>query len=97
MRLIFVAAMIALLSTQALALPKNLPELTLKGEEGGRVDGKPWSSKELTGKVHVLFYVDPDEKDLNEHVADRLKKEDFPGRISLPYRHHTISTSMMQE
>ena len=34
----------------------------LREKLGGRLDGKPWSSEELQGKVHVLFYVDPDER-----------------------------------
>jgi len=53
-------------------------EVTLKGDLGGRLDGSPWSSKELTGKVSVIFYVDPDEKDLNNEASDTLQKEKFP-------------------
>ncbi len=54
------------------------PPLTLSGAAGGRLDGTSWSSSELRGRVHVLFYVDPDEKDLNEHVAQAIKREKFP-------------------
>jgi len=54
------------------------PVVDLKDKLGGRVDGTPWSSRELTGKVHVIFYVDPDEKDLNNEASDALKKESFP-------------------
>lgn len=50
----------------------------LKGDAGGRLNGTPWSSTELTGKVYTLMYVDPDEKGLNEHVEQALKKENFP-------------------
>ena len=53
-------------------------EVVLKGDLGGRLDGNPWSSKELQGKVHVLFYVDPDERDLNNDTSEALKKEKFP-------------------
>jgi len=53
-------------------------EVELKGDLGGRLDGSPWSSKELTGKVHVLFYVDPDEKDLNNDTSEALRLENFP-------------------
>ena len=53
-------------------------EVELKGDLGGRLDGSPWSSKELKGKVHVLFYVDPDEKDLNNDASEALRKEKFP-------------------
>ncbi len=53
-------------------------EVELKGDLGGRLDGSPWSSKELAGKVHVLFYVDPDEKDLNNETSEALRLENFP-------------------
>jgi uncharacterized protein len=53
-------------------------EVELKGDLGGRLDGSPWSSKELAGKVHVLFYVDPDEKDLNNDAMEALRLEKFP-------------------
>ncbi len=53
--------------------------VVLKGELGGRLDGTQWSSEELvSGKVIVLFYVDPDESELNNHVSDALKAENFP-------------------
>jgi YtfJ family uncharacterized protein len=54
--------------------PKNIE---LKGDLGGRLDGSPWESNELKGKIHVLFYVDPDEKDLNNEASEALKAEDF--------------------
>ncbi|MGM0427211.1 MAG: YtfJ family protein [Thermodesulfobacteriota bacterium] len=50
----------------------------MKGDLGGRLDGSPWSSNELNGKVSVLFYADPDEKDLNNETSEALRKEDFP-------------------
>ena len=53
-------------------------EVELKGDLGGRLDGSPWNSIELQGKVHVLFYVDPDERDLNNDTSEALKKEKFP-------------------
>ena len=55
------------------------PTIVLEGDLGGRVDGTPWNSEELvSGKIIVLFYVDPDESDLNNHVSDALKAENFP-------------------
>ena len=54
------------------------PEVILQNQHGGRVDGTPWASAGLVGKVHVLLYVDPDEQELNEHVEQALKKEAFP-------------------
>lgn len=54
------------------------PGVELKGETGGRLDGAAWSSAELKGRVHVLFYVDPDEKDLNNDASEALDREKLP-------------------
>ena len=55
------------------------PKVVLKDDLGGRLDGTQWSSEELAfGKVIVLFYVDPDESELNNHVSDALKAENYP-------------------
>ncbi|MBW1780743.1 MAG: transcriptional regulator [Deltaproteobacteria bacterium] len=57
----------------------QVPEdVELKGDLGGRLNGSPWSSNELKGKINVIFYVDPDEKDLNNDASEALKKENFP-------------------
>jgi uncharacterized protein len=53
------------------------PKVELKEKLGGRLDGAPWSSEELQGKVHVLFYVDPDEKDTNNDASEALDREKF--------------------
>jgi YtfJ family uncharacterized protein len=53
------------------------PEVTLSGDGGGTVDGKSWSSSSLRGKVHILFYVDPDEKDANNALSEALKAKHF--------------------
>ena len=55
------------------------PKVVLKNDLGGRIDGTQWSSEELVSeKVIVLFYVDPDESELNNHVSDALKAENYP-------------------
>jgi hypothetical protein len=54
------------------------PTVELKDNLGGRLDGKPWSSEELKGKIHLLFYVDPDEKDTNNDASEAIDKEKFP-------------------
>jgi uncharacterized protein len=80
--------LLALSAALALALPKLAeaalpvgkapPSLKIEGDEGGRVTGGAWRSGELKGKVSVLFYVDPDEADLNDPLAEALRKADFP-------------------
>ena len=54
------------------------PKVELKENLGGRLDGKPWSSEELQGKVNIIFYVDPDESDTNNPASEALSKEKFP-------------------
>ncbi len=55
------------------------PKIMLEGDLGGRLDGTRWSSEELdSGKITIMFYVDPDESDLNNHVSEALKAEKFP-------------------
>jgi YtfJ family uncharacterized protein len=65
-------------TAQAIEIGEMPPKVELKEKLGGRLDGKPWSSEELQGKVHVLFYVDPDEKDTNNPASEALDKEKFP-------------------
>jgi len=65
-------------AAQAFEIGEIPPRIELKEKLGGRLDGTPWSSDELQGKVHVLFYVDPDEKDTNNDASEALDKEKFP-------------------
>ena len=64
------------LSLSAVEIGKTLPFITLDEGKGGRVTGGAWSSSELTGKVHLLFYVDPDESDLNNALSDAVKESE---------------------
>lgn len=52
--------------------------VTIKGDDGGKLDGTPWSSDMIKGKVWVLFYVDPDRRNANEDLESALEKEQFP-------------------
>lgn len=61
-----------------LAIGKKPVEITLDGNNGSKVDGTPWSSNEITGKVWVFIHADPDESDLNNTATEALKAEDFP-------------------
>jgi len=64
-------------SILAIELGKVPPKIILSGEQGAKVDGSEWSSGMLNGKIYTLFYVDPDEKDLNNALADALKARKF--------------------
>jgi YtfJ family uncharacterized protein len=59
-------------------LGQPLPEMSLSGDSGGRVNGQPWTSSELKGKVNLLFYVDPDHKGDNPALEKALEAEKFP-------------------
>jgi YtfJ family uncharacterized protein len=63
---------------QGVELGQVPPKVELQENLGGRLDGTTWRSDELKGKVHVLFYVDPDEKDTNNDASEALDKEKFP-------------------
>ena len=79
-KILFIALVIFLINpiAQAIEIGEVPPKVELKEKLGGRLDGKPWSSEELRGKVHVLFYVDPDEKDTNNQASEALDREKFP-------------------
>ena len=77
--LIFVLAAFLINQTAlAIELGEVPPSVTLREKQGGRLDGTSWSSEELNGKIHVLFYVDPDERDTNNEASDALDREKFP-------------------
>ena len=82
MRILAIKIILILVPTMLLAeLPigEIPPKVVLKGDLGGRIDGTQWSSEELVSeKIIVLFYVDPDESELNNHVSDALKAENYP-------------------
>ena len=76
--LIFVSAVFLInQAAKAIEIGEIPPKVELRERLGGRLDGKPWSSEELQGKVHVLFYVDPDEKDTNNDASEALDREKF--------------------
>ena len=76
--LLFVVSLVPAAAWAGAELGQVPPKAELKDDIGGRLDGKPWSSDELEGKVHVLFYVDPDQSDTNNDTSEALDKEKFP-------------------
>ncbi len=73
MHKMFLLPLLLSLSLSAVEIGQTLPTVALDEDRGGRVSGEAWSSAELQGKVHLLFYVDPDEKDLNNDLSDAVK------------------------
>lgn len=74
----FLLSVLVIANLFAVTLGEKPPKVTLQGDAGGYVkDGSAWSSTMIKDKVYVMFYVDPDEKDKNEHFAEALKKRHF--------------------
>lgn len=51
--------------------------IVLEYADGQKVEGGPFSTDSMKGKLAVLFYVDPDEKDTNEPFAEALRQKNF--------------------
>jgi len=64
-------------NAMAIEIGQVPPSVVLSGENGGKVDGTDWRSSILKEKVHIMFYVDPDERKLNEPLTQALKKRHF--------------------
>jgi YtfJ family uncharacterized protein len=74
---IFLGLSLILGSAMAIELGKVPSNVVIDGENGGNVNGKAWNSSMLKDKIYTVFYVDPDEKDLNNPLANALKARKF--------------------
>lgn len=55
------------------------PKVVLSKDEGGYVGSeKAFDSSSLAGKLQVIWYVDPDERELNKYAQDKLRAANFP-------------------
>jgi len=86
MKRVVLGLVVCVVSAWAIKVGEVPPPVTISGDAGGKVSGGAWHSDEMKGKVAILFYVDPDEKDLNEPFAQRLSKKSTmtARRSSLP-------------
>ena len=80
MKKIFLSVLVLTASVMAIEVGQVPASVTISGDNGGKVSGKAWSTSSLKGKVHLVFYVDPDKKDLNEGFNKALKKEHFDSK-----------------
>ena len=74
---LLLATLFATLNLSAITLGEKPKEVVIEGDNGGLVKGGAWNSSMLKEKVYVLFYVDPDEKDVNEAFSQALKKQEY--------------------
>ncbi len=73
-----ILSMLMAMSLSALNIGSIAKEVTISGDDGGLVKGDTeWSSQSLRDKVYVMFYVDPDEKDTNNHFSAALKAKKY--------------------
>jgi YtfJ family uncharacterized protein len=79
----------------ALEFGEPPPKVELKEKLGGRLDATPWSSDELQGKLSVIFYVSPDERDTNNPASEALDKEKFPSDRFRSYGIINMAASML--
>jgi YtfJ family uncharacterized protein len=77
MKKFFLVILILLDNCAAIELGEVPSVVTINNENGGKVDGTAWSSDMLKGKIYTVFYVDPDERDLNNALADAIKAKNF--------------------
>ena len=61
---------------QAVNIGDTLPQVTLEKENGGTSNDKPWHATSLKGKVHVVLYMDPDERKGTQPLLDALNQLD---------------------
>lgn len=74
---IFVTATLLMNLSYAVGPGDTVTKIFLEYGDGGKVDGTAFDTDSMKGKVAVLFYVDPDEKDTNEPFAETLRQKDF--------------------
>ena len=68
----------ATINLYAVTVNEKPKEVVISGKNGGVVkDGKAWDSSMLKNKVYVMFYVDPDKKDVNEEFSQALKAKEY--------------------
>jgi predicted transcriptional regulator len=52
-------------------------EVNLHDHIGGKVNGSPFNTKEIKGKVYLVTYVDPDHKELNSDFFELIREKKF--------------------
>ncbi|MFK7872082.1 MAG: YtfJ family protein [Oligoflexales bacterium] len=69
-------------SQSKLVLGQEPSSIVLAAGNGGVLKNDHWnmwsSTEGLKGKVHVVLYVAPSKKSLNQHIVDKLKEKKYP-------------------
>ena len=62
----------------SLTIGSQLPVVKLAGDDGKLVNGKPFSTEIMKGKMFLFFYVDPDVRKKNDDFVNAIKAQNFP-------------------
>lgn len=73
MKKIVLLFVVAVLELFALEVGDKIPYVELSGTDGGYLNANNWNSADMDAKVNIVFYVDPDLKDLNDRFAKELE------------------------
>ncbi len=71
------ASLFASMMLHAVNVGEVLPPVVLDKDNGGDSKDKAWHSKNLRGKVHVLLYMDPDERKGVMSFIDTLNSKPY--------------------
>jgi predicted transcriptional regulator len=74
MKKIVLLLVVAVLELFALEVGDKVPYVELSGTDGGYLDANKWKSTDMDAKINIIFYVDPDLKDLNDLFAGELQE-----------------------
>jgi len=74
MKKIGLVFLMTVLQLFAMETGEKIPYVELVGDNGGYLDVSKWKSTDMDAKVNIIFYVDPDLKDLNDDFARALQK-----------------------
>lgn len=76
-RILSFALVLFSMNSWAVAPGDTVTNILLEYGDGQKVSGGAFNTDEMKGKVAVLFYVDPDEKDLNEAFSEALAAKKY--------------------
>jgi YtfJ family uncharacterized protein len=80
MRKIVIFLLAVFTMANALSVGERLPNVVLDKANGGTSIGQAWHSTDLKGKVHLILYMDPDERKESQSLLDALNALDVDAK-----------------
>jgi len=80
---VFILAILLSITLFSLELNKQPPLVVLSNKNGGYISGGAWSSDSLQGKVHLVLYMDPDQRKLSQKLIDTIKQSNFNNNFKM--------------